>query len=182
MENTEWKDMETENMQGAETGSSTAESGKKETETRSKGKKRRRFRLLRDVDVTKILFPEVFFPACFVIVCTIVLMNRFVFFPFDGKTGPETLVSGIVQEEVSGGNYTLQLTDTQENVSYRVNKKLGAGETIKGYYDGKHFLSEKQAKKRSFASFWWVIPLSIVIYVALWLFTLRVLKRELGGS
>jgi len=141
-----------------------------------------------EVDMVKhdpwwmIMNPALFFPLCGVIVCIIVALNHFVIYPFDGKTNETTAVVAVVQDVTEEKVYTLCVDNTNQVIQEKLSKKYAIGESVNGYYDGTHFLTEKQASRRGFLPVLiWAIPISIIIFVLYWVFILALIKGSLKG-
>lgn len=133
--------------------------------------------------LTLIMDPRSYFLIWFLIICLCVVINTFVRFPFDGKCDQTTETTAVVQEVVSKGNYKLRISKTGTEIEYRTLKKYEAGESLNGYYDGVHFLTEKQAKKRGILPVViWAVPCSVILWVLFYKFLIAFIRTALGGS
>lgn len=133
-------------------------------------------------DLIVLWYPHVYFPLWAVLICITVVLNMFVVYKFDGKTNESTRAVAVVQEMTSFSNYTVQVDGTNDKLQYKAMKSYQAGDSIKGYYDGKHFLSEKQAMRRGILPVLIImVPLCIVLYVLMTLFILAIVKASLIG-
>lgn len=100
----------------------------------------------------------------------------------DGKINETTKVAVVVQEVSEHKNYTLREESTNQEFQYKLSKKYTVGESLNGYYDGKHFLTEKQAKHRGIIPVLiWAVPLCIVIRFLFWKFLLAFIRACLKG-